>query len=42
MNAGFILYTLKTQSEFELYYNVTTILLTLMYFVLEIPSEKDE
>lgn len=37
MNAGFVLYTLKRQGVFELYYNIITIVLTIAYLVLEIP-----
>ena len=37
MNAGFILYTIQQQSLFELYYNLLTLLLTILYFVLEMP-----
>ncbi len=37
MNAGFVLYTLKKQGTFELYYNIVTITLTIAYLVLEMP-----
>jgi len=37
MNAGFVLYTLGRQGNFELYYNIITILLTITYLVLEMP-----
>ena len=37
MNAGFILFTLKKQGDFELYYNLVTITLTISYLVLEMP-----
>ena len=39
MNAGFVLYTLQRQGTFELYYNIVTIVLTITYFVLEMPVE---
>lgn len=38
MNAGFVLFTLRKQGEFELYYNIVTIVLTITYLVLEMPS----
>lgn len=41
MNAGFILFTLKRQGTFELYYNILTVLFTIIYFVLEMPFTQD-
>lgn len=37
MNAGFVLYTIKRRGNFELYYNIITITLTIAYLVLEMP-----
>ncbi|MBI2151984.1 hypothetical protein HYU21_04620 [Candidatus Woesearchaeota archaeon] len=41
MNAGFVLYTLQRQGSFELYYNILTVLLTIGYFVLEMPINEE-
>ncbi len=38
MNAGFVLFTIKRQGMFELYYNIITVVLTITYLVLEMPS----